>query len=100
LRESAEKAAALAEFDTFNLFGDMIIAEPKEINTIDDVLEEDALGLLGDDVSDEADPNDIFNLKNTPKMPDYIAKRKVKSSSNSSSYLSKIMLLWHQRKKG
>lgn len=52
---------------------------PKEINTIDDVLEDDTLGLLGDDLSGQADPNDIFNLKNVPKpadTPDYIAKRK------------------------
>ncbi len=79
LRESPEKAAALAKFDTFNLLGDVIIPEPKEINTIDDVLEEDALGLLGSDVSDKADPNDIFTFNNVPKsvdIPDYIAKRK------------------------
>jgi hypothetical protein len=79
LRESPEKAAALTEFDTFNLLGDVIISEPKEINTIDDVLDDDALGLLGSDVSDESDPNDIFTLKNVPKpidKPDHIAKRK------------------------
>jgi len=79
LRQSPEKAAALADFDTFDLLSDVIIPDPKEINTINDVLEDDALGLLGDDVSDEADPNDIFNLKNVPKpadTPDYIAKRK------------------------
>jgi len=79
LRECPEKAAALAEFDIFNLLGDVIIPEPKEINTIDDVLEDDPFGLLEDDVSDEADPNDIFTLRNVPKsidMPDYIAKRK------------------------
>ncbi|MCD4719633.1 MAG: GIY-YIG nuclease family protein [Desulfobacula sp.] len=51
----------------------------KEINTIVDVLEDDALGLLGGEVSGEADPNDIFTLRNVPKpidMPEYIAKRK------------------------
>ncbi len=75
LRESPDKAAALAELDIFNLLGDVSIPEPKDIQTIDDVLEDDALGLLGD----EADPNDIFRLENVPKtidMPDYIAKRK------------------------
>ena len=81
LRESPEKAAALAEFDTFHLLGDVIIPEPKEIHTIDDVLEGDALGLLGNGNgwSAEAEPDDIFTLKNIPKsidMPDYIAKRK------------------------
>jgi len=79
LRENPEKAAALAEFDAFKLLGEVVMPEPKEINTIDDVLEDDALGLLGENISDEADPNDIFTLKNVPKsinMPDHIAKRK------------------------
>lgn len=79
LRENPEKVAALAELDAFNLLGEVEVPEPKEINTIDDVLEDDVLGLLGDNDSDEADPNDIFQLTNVPKsidMPDHIAKRK------------------------
>lgn len=79
LRESPEKASALAAFDTFNLLGDAPVPEPEKINTIDDVLDDDPFGLLEDDVSDETDPNDIFTLRNVPKsidMPDYIAKRK------------------------
>lgn len=79
LRESPEKAAALTKFDTFNLLGDVMISEQKEIHTVADVLEDDPLGLLGNGLSAEADPNDIFTLKNIPKtfdMPDYIAKRK------------------------
>jgi len=79
LRESPDKAAALADFDTFNLLANAKKPEPKEINSIDDLLEDDALGLLGGDLPEEADPNDIFTLKNVPKtidMPDYIAKRK------------------------
>ena len=79
LRESPEKAAALAEFDAFNLLANVKHPEPKELNTIDDILEDDALGLLGSDVADEADPNDIFTLRNVPKsinMPDHIATRK------------------------
>jgi len=74
LRESPGKAAVLAEFDTFNLLANVKHPEPKELNTIDDVLEDDALGLIGGDVSDEADPNDIFILRNVPKsinMPDH-----------------------------
>lgn len=79
LRESPEKAAALAEFDAFNLLANVKHPEPKELNTIDDILEDDTLGLLGSDVADEADPNDIFTLRNVPKsinMPDHIATRK------------------------
>ena len=76
LRESPEKAAALSEYDALNLLGDVTIPEPKEINTIDDVLGDDVLGLLG---GNEADPNDIFTIKHIPKsidMPDHIARRK------------------------
>ncbi len=79
LRENPEKAAALAVFDTFNLLGNVKIPEVKEIRTINDVLHDDMLGLLGDEGSDEADPNDIFTLRNVPKsieMPDHIAQRK------------------------
>jgi len=76
LRESPEKAAALAEFDSFGLLADVKFPEPIEINSVDDILGDDVLGLLGDD---EADPNDIFELTNVTKsieMPDYIARRK------------------------
>ncbi len=79
LRESPDKAAALAEYDTFNLLADVTAPEPKEINTIDDVLEDDVLGLLDNDLPGEGDPNEIFQLRNVPKtldMPDHIAKRK------------------------
>ena len=79
LRESPDKAAVLAEHDVFNLLREVSIPEPKEINTIDDVLKDDALGLLDDGLPDIADPNDIFRLTNVPKSinsPDYIAKRK------------------------
>ena len=79
LRESPEKAAALAEHDVFSLLDNVVIPKPKEINTIDDVLEDDVLGLLNNDLPGEGDPNDIFQLRNVPKtldMPDHIAKRK------------------------
>lgn len=79
LRESPEKAAMLSEFDTFNLLFDVTVPEQNKINTINDLLENDALGLLDDDLSGTSDPDDIFALKHVPKsidMPDYIAKRK------------------------
>lgn len=74
LRDSPEKAAALADYDEFGLLQGIAVQEPKEIYTVDDVVESDPLGLLGGD-----DPNDIFHLKNVskaPEMPDHIAKRK------------------------
>ncbi|MES9956983.1 MAG: GIY-YIG nuclease family protein [Sedimenticola sp.] len=76
LRDNPEKAAALTDYDEFGLLKDLKVEEPKEIYGIDDVLNDDALGLLGDD---SEDPNEIFNLKNVskaPQMPDHIAKRK------------------------
>ena len=90
LREDPKKALALKDYDNFNLLGDIPEPEPPEppdptkIKTIDDILEDDVLGLLdsvggGDMVEDSSTEADIFNLKNIPKTiekPDYVAKRK------------------------
>lgn len=79
LRESPDKAAALADYDNHGLLRDVVVPEPKEINTINDVLEDDVLGLLDGGLSGDSDPTDIFTMKNVPKsieMPDHIAKRK------------------------
>lgn len=76
LREDPVKAAALKDHDVHGLLADVEIPEPsvpKEINCVEDILDDDTLGLLADD------PNDIFDFKHTPKgpaTPDYIAKRK------------------------
>jgi len=64
---------ALLAVDELDLLKDVVIPEPKEINTIDDVLGDDFLGLLGDD------SDDIFTLKNvssTLEMPEEVARRK------------------------
>ena len=79
LRANPEKVAELIAYDRYKLLGDVELPKPVEINDIEDILEDDVLGLLGDDSSSESDPNDIFNLRNIPKtldMPDHIAKRK------------------------
>ena len=79
LRESPEKAAALLEFDELNLLADVKLPKAKEINSIEDILEDDVLGLLDGGVTEEADPNDIFLLRNVPKasgVTDLVAKRK------------------------
>lgn len=70
IRENPEKIAALKPYDRFNILQEV------EINSIDDILNDDAFGLLGGDDSD-----DIFTLKHIPKqkettMPDYVASRK------------------------
>lgn len=74
LRESPERAATLRDYDIFNLLGDIVIPEQKEIKTIDDVLDNDVLGLL-----DNSEVPDIFRLKNVSKsikMPEQIARRR------------------------
>ncbi len=79
LQENPEKGAALAELDTFDLLGTMTVEEPKDIYSIDDVLRDDSLGLLGDESAAEEDGDDIFTLKHVARsidMPDLIAKRK------------------------
>ena len=79
LREDIEKTAALLSFDELGLLKDVVIPEPKEINTIDDVLGDDALGLLGGELSSTDSSDDIFTLKNIPKtleMPEEVARRK------------------------
>ncbi len=70
IRQNPEKIEELKPYDRFNILQEV------EINSIDDILNDDAFGLLG-----SKDSEDIFNLKNIPKqkettMPDYIALRK------------------------
>jgi len=64
IREDIDKSKSLKKYDRFNLL--------TVINSIDDILDNDILGLLSDD------EEDIFTLKNVPKittMPDYVASR-------------------------
>ncbi len=84
LREDVEKMEILRTSDVFNLLFEptenkvrdskpSYQRKPKEINSIDDILADDSLGILGND--DEG----LFDLKHIPKettMPDYVAKRK------------------------
>jgi len=85
LRESPEKAAMLLELDKHNLLADVEVPEPlvaiEEIETVDDVLDADPLGLLGLGGSDEGNKeSDIFDLTNLPSqsrvLTDFVAKRK------------------------
>lgn len=77
LRENPEKAAMLLEQDKHSLLVGIEIPEPFIIETIDDVLDADPLGLLG--VSNEGE-TDIFDLKNLPTksraLTDFMARRK------------------------
>ena len=68
LRKDFDKISILKDLDRHNLFKDA-----KEIKTVDDILENDVLGLLDDD------PENIFNIKNIPinkKKADFVARRK------------------------
>ena len=69
MRENEEKMIALKSNDKFGLLN----VNKVEINSIDDILSDDSLDILGDDL-------DLFNLKHTPKdterfKSDFIGKR-------------------------
>jgi hypothetical protein len=67
LRKNKEKAESLSELDEFNLL------ETKEISSVDDIFNDDDLGLLKDD------SESIFKIRHVPSkidMPESIARRK------------------------
>ena len=69
IRESAEKMEALANLDEHGLLN----VQRKEISSIDDIFDDDDLGILGNEAES------IFTLKHVSKettMPDYVASRK------------------------
>ncbi len=78
LRESPEKAAQLLDLDKHNLLQNVEAPEPFIIESVDDVLDADPLGLLGA-IKDDTEV-DIFDLKNLPSISrastDFTAKRK------------------------
>ena len=68
LRKDFDKASILQNFDRHNLLSDV-----REIKSVDDILENDVLGLLDDG------PDNIFNLTNIPTeriKTDFVARRK------------------------
>ena len=68
LKKDFNKASALKDVDKYSL-----LTNVKETKTVEDILENDVLGLL------DGDPENIFNLKNIPKnkaKTDFVAKRK------------------------
>lgn len=67
IRENPDKIQALKPYDRFSLLQEI------EINSIDDILNNDAYGLLGET------EDDIFTLKHIPKereQTDFVAQRK------------------------
>ena len=92
LKKDFEKITVLREFDKHNLF-----KKAKSIKTVDDILENDVLGLLDDD------PENIFNIKNIPKIgdrekADFIARRK--PCKNFSKYEEKFKEVQKEIKTG
>lgn len=72
LRKNIKKVEILKSYDTYNLLGNVTV----EINSIDDILNDDEFGLLDTD-----DTLDIFKLKNVPSSKDreetdFVARRK------------------------
>jgi len=68
LKKDFDKASTLKNLDRHNLLKDV-----KENKTVDDIINNDVLGLLDDD------PENIFNIKNIPKIKnktDFVARRK------------------------
>ena len=68
LRSDFKKASILKDLDKHNLLADV-----KEIESIDDILKNDVLGVLDDG------PENIFDLRNIPKKrtnTDFVARRK------------------------
>lgn len=73
IRENPQSAEPLAKYDVHGLLGEVEAPEAVELNTVEDVLEHDTLGLLDDTAGD------IFKLTHVSKpavKPDYVAKRK------------------------
>ena len=69
LRENEDKMVLCESYDKY----DLLKIEKKEIESIDDIFDDDSLDILG------GDSEGLFDFKHTPKkttMPDYIASRK------------------------
>ena len=84
LRENEQKIEALKPQDKFGLFE----IEKKEINSIDDILGDDSLGILGDD------SEGLFDFKHTPKdferaKAEFIGKRVKCKNFNDYEHLFK-----------
>lgn len=84
LRKNNKKIEVLKPYDTYNLLGEVKI----EINSIDDILNDDEFGLL-----DTEDTLEIFKLKNVPSLKeregaDFVARRKPIKDKDFASYES------------
>ena len=87
IKENPEKSIALKDYDEFSLLQNIATPEIENINTIDDVIGKDHLGLL----DSEDNSSDIFDLKHVPKtkkdMPDFMGSRKPCKDFNKFKHL-------------
>ena len=81
LRKDFDKSTVLKDFDKHNL-----LESVKDIETVEDILNNDVLGLINDD------PENIFNLQHVPKnrvKSDFVARRK--PCNNFDQYKDKFL---------
>ena len=95
-RTNEQKKSILKAFDRFNLLGEIEI----EINSLDDILNDDDLGLLDNDGD-----TSIFEFKYAPKegsrgSADYIAQRKSMSEKNFKKYEQMFKQVHKELKEG
>lgn len=96
LRKNNKKIEILKPYDAHNLLGNVTI----EINSIDDILNDDEFGLLDTD-----DTLDIFKLKNVPSSKDreeadFVARRKPIKENEFSSYDSEFKKVHQDLREG
>ncbi len=96
LRKNNKKSQILKPYDTYNLLGNVVM----EINSIDDILNDDEFGLLDTD-----DTLEIFKLKNVPKSSeiaerDFTARRKAMKDKDFAPYESKFKEVHKELREG
>lgn len=90
IKKDFDKATILKEFDKHHLLENV-----KEIQTVEDILANDVLGIIDDD------PENIFNLKNIPlkkNQTDFVARRK--PCKNFSKYENNFKKIQNEIKTG
>lgn len=96
LRKNNKKIETLKPYDRYNLLGNVTV----EINSIDDILNDDEFGLLDTD-----DTLDIFKLKNIPSSKDreetdFVARRKPINDKEFATYETEFKKVHQELREG
>jgi hypothetical protein len=96
LRKNKKKIEILKPYDTYNLLANVTV----EINTIDDIINDDEFGLLDTD-----DTLEIFKLKNVPSSKereeaDFVARRKAMNDKDFALYETKFKNVHKELREG